>query len=115
MAALSFTAVHYMETGNSAGVPTATTNEAGFPHAGAMYCDTTSSPCTEQLYNGSGWVALATGGATSPGGSTTNVQYNSGGSFAGTSNFYWNNSGQILTVAAVDNAHYSIYAQTGYI
>jgi len=96
--ATSVTALNYIETGASSGAPPATGSEPGFPHAGTMYCDTGSSPCQEKLYNGSAWVNLASGGATSPGGATTNVQFNSAGSFAGSANFWWDNTNQILHV-----------------
>jgi hypothetical protein len=84
---LAFTASKYVQTGNSAGVPALTVGDTF--HAGALYCDTTSSPCAEQLYNGSAWVALATGGSTSPGGSTNYIQFNSAGAFAGDVKFQW--------------------------
>lgn len=89
MYALSFTALNYVETGNHSGAPPATTADVTFPNAGTIYCDTGTSPCVEKLWNGSAWVTLATGGATSPGGSDSNVQYNSGGSFAGSANLTW--------------------------
>lgn len=113
MHALSFTADKYFEMGSNAGTPTATTGEPSFPHAGAMYCDTTGSPCVPKLYDGTGWVSLATGGATSPGGANTNVQYNSGGSFAGSSNFTF--ASQRLTVIGSSSSLPAIYGATGYI
>lgn len=115
MHALSFTADNYIESGSSAGVPSATTAESGFPHAGAMYCDTTSSPCTEKLYNGSAWISLATGGATSPGGSTTNIQYNSAGSFGGSANLFWTNASQLFTVTGTALTAPAIHVGTGYV
>ena len=51
--------------------------------------------------NGDGTATLTTGGGGgggSPGGADTNVQYNSAGSFAGSANFAWNNSTQLLSV-----------------
>jgi hypothetical protein len=45
-----------------------------------------------------GTWAVPTGGAT-PGGSNTQVQYNSSGAFAGSANFTWDNLGSTLTVA----------------
>lgn len=115
MNALSFTATKYVETGNNAGVPSATTGDAGYPHAGAMYCDTTSSPCTEKLYNGSAWISLATGGATSPGGSDTNIQFNSSGSFGGSGNLVWTAGAQRLTILGSSAALPAIHVATGYI
>jgi len=38
--------------------------------------------------------------ATSPGGSNTDIQYNSSGSFAGSANLTWNNSTQLLSITA---------------
>lgn len=89
MEALSFSAVNYIGTGFSSGVPTATAGDSTFPNKGNMYCDTGSTPCVEKLYNGSAWVTLATGGATSPGGSTNYMQFNSAGSFAGVASNQW--------------------------
>jgi hypothetical protein len=91
--ALSWTAANYVESGSSAGPPSGTTGESGFPHPGTIYCDTTSSPCTEKLWNGSAWVALASGGATSPGGSNCNIQINIAGSFGGVPNLCWDTVG----------------------
>lgn len=115
MHAKSFTADKYVETGSSSGAPTATTGEAGFPHAGAIYCDTSSSPCVEKLYNGSAWITLATGGATSPGGSDTNIQFNSSGSFAGSGNLIWTAGAQKLTVLGSSAALPAIHVSTGFV
>jgi hypothetical protein len=40
-----------------------------------------------------------TAGATAPGGSTTQVQYNCTGAFCGSANFFWTNGSNTLTVA----------------
>lgn len=111
MAAKSFTATKYIQIGNNAGTPTVSGGDTFV--TGAMYCDTTASPCTPKLYNGSGWVSLATGGATSPGGADTNVQFNSGGSFGGSSNMTF--TAQRLTVIGSSSSLPSIYAATGYV
>jgi len=112
MAANSFTATKYTEIGNSAGTPTATNGEPGYPHPGAMYCDTTSSPCVPKLYNGAAWVSLATGGATPPGGSNTQIQFNSSGSFAGSPNLTF--ASQQLTVIAASSSSIGLFVSTGY-
>jgi hypothetical protein len=102
MTAVSFTAQHYVNTGHSLGAPTPTSGDVFNAGAGgAMYCDTGSSPCVEKLWNGSAWVTLATGGATSPGGTDTNVQFNSAGSFAGSAHFWWDNTAQILHIDGI--------------
>jgi hypothetical protein len=118
MAALSFTASNYVETGSSSGAPTATTGESGFPHLGTIYCDTGSTPCVEKLWNGSAWVTLATGGATSPGGSNTYVQYNASGSFGGDSNLVYfptSGGGPELVVTAASSSVPGFYTKNGFI
>lgn len=114
MHALSFTADKYVESGFSNGAPSATTGDSGFPHQGALYCDTGSSPCQEKLYNGSAWVTLSAGGATSPGGSNTNIQFNGSGLFAGDSNLAWSVSLQRLTVTAGGSTSPGIYVVNGF-
>ena len=84
MAALSFTASNYIQVGYSSTTPTVTTGDTFNP--GALHYVTGTGL---QVYNGSGWATLATGGSTSPGGATCNVQYNSSG-FAGSANFTFN-------------------------
>ncbi len=111
MHALSFTADKYVQIGHNTGTPTVSGGDTFV--TGAMYCDTTTMPCVPNLYDGMGWVALATGGATSPGGATTNVQINSGGSFAGSSNLVF--SAQRLTVIGSSSSLPAIYAATGYV
>ena len=115
MYALSFTALSYVQTGNHAGTPTATTSDTF--NAGAMYCDTTSSPCTEKLYNGSAWVSLATGGATSPGGSNTQVQFNSSGSFGASPGltFVGSSGTGVLTATAASSSVPGMYVVGGYM
>lgn len=113
MAALSFTATKYVNTGFNNGIPTATSGDSF--NAGAIYCDTPSAgvtPCTPKLYDGTAWVSLATGGATSPGGATTNVQFNSGGAFAGSANLTY--ASQLLTSVASSSLTAGIAVQTGY-
>ena len=48
--------------------------------------------------NALAWEASSGGGGGTPGGANTYVQYNSSGSFAGSSNFAWNNGSNRLTV-----------------
>lgn len=42
------------------------------------------------------------GGSASPGGSTTQIQYNNAGSFAGDSKFYFNNTSKVLFVPKIE-------------
>lgn len=51
--------------------------------------------------NGSGTLSWATGGGGTPGGSTTQVQYNNAGAFAGSANFTWDNTNLKLAVGTV--------------
>ena len=110
MAAKSFTASNYIQSGSHSGAPPVTTSDTF--HAGALYWDTGSA--AEQVYNGSAWVSLG-GGSGTPGGSTTNVQFNSSGAFAGSGNFTWSNSGQLLTVTAASSGVAGIAVGTGYV
>lgn len=48
--------------------------------------------------NGSGTLSWAAGTTNNPGGSTTQVQYNNGGVFAGSANFTWDNATPRLTI-----------------
>lgn len=47
--------------------------------------------------------ALIGGGGGTPGGSSTNIQYNNGGAFAGSADFTWDNSTRTLTVGGTTN------------
>lgn len=116
MAALSFTAKKYVQVGNNSGIPPLTSTDTFA--AGALYYDTGTH--TMQLFNdSSAWVALAAGGATSPGGGTTNIQFNSAGSFAGTNSFIIQTSAGVTTVtetaASTIQAVPAIYGKNGYI
>ncbi len=110
LAGRSITASKYIQAGNSSGAPTVTSGDTFA--AGALYWDTMSSAM--QVYDGSGWISLG-GGTGSPGGSNTNVQYNSGGSFAGSANFFWNNATRLLTVNSAAPGNAGIAVGTGYI
>ena len=92
---LNWTAANYIQTGHSAGAPTLTTGDA--LHQGAMYWDDTAH-CPEVRNDSSAWVCLATGGATTPGGSTSDIQFNSGGAFAGSNGLTWTAANNDLTV-----------------
>lgn len=109
MAALSFTAVNYIQAGNSSGVPALTTSDTF--HAGALYFDTGTHQM-KVFDDSAAWVTLATGGATSPGGATTNIQFNSAGSFAGSSNLIY--AAQNLTSIASSSSTAGITVGTGY-
>lgn len=50
------------------------------------------------------WVVLNPTGVTSPGGSSTNIQYNNGGNFGGSSDLTWDNTNKILLVGGTDAA-----------
>ena len=57
------------------------------------------------------WVAQSGGGGnTPPGGSNTQIQYNSNGTFAGTANFTWNNNTNLLNVVGNINTTNTIVA-----
>ena len=117
----------YTQIGTNSGAPTMTSGDA--LQKGCIYWNTSDSYAL--IYNGSSWLPLnltaGTGinisGATisctvsgaSPGGSNTDVQYNSSSSFAGSGNFVWNNSSQLLTVTAANSSSAGIACGTGYI
>lgn len=111
MYALSFSALNYIQSGNSNGIPALTTGDTF--NRGALYCDTGTTPCVEKLWNGSAWVTLATGGATSPGGANTNVQFNSAGSFGGSANLTY--ATQLLNSIAASSAVSGMNVQTGFM
>src|SRR5579859_3087661 len=112
MTALSFSATKYVQAGNSNGAPAATSGDAF--HPGALYWDLGSHAL--QVYNESAaWVAVATGGATSPGGSNKQVQFNSTGSFGGSANMQYDSTLQLFSVTALDSAHAGIAVATGFI
>jgi len=50
------------------------------------------------ITNGAGAITIAASGGGSPGGSTTQVQYNNTGAFAGSANFIWDNTNSRLAV-----------------
>jgi len=56
-------------------------------------------------------TAASSGSTASPGGSGGDIQYNSGGSFAGSSYFNWNNGGLILSIG--DGTNNNAVAFTG--
>ena len=64
--------------------------------------------------DGSTWNTFSSGG-TPPGGSDTHVQYNSGGSVAGSGNHVWNNAAQLLTVYAASSGSAGLAVATGFI
>jgi hypothetical protein len=112
----SIRAINYTGTGFSNGVPTATNGDTGFPAKGDMYCNTATTPCVEQYYNGSAWISIGSGGGGSPGGPNTSIQYNAAGVFGGSANFELANpagpSTDLLIVGTA--ATQSFYASGGY-
>lgn len=110
MAANSFTASKYLQAGTSNGIPSVTGGDSF--HAGAMYWDTSLNQL--RLYNGTAWGPIG-GGSGTPGGSNTQVQYNSSGSFAGSSDFTWTQSSKLLNVVALNSSSAGINVQTGFI
>jgi hypothetical protein len=50
------------------------------------------------------WAVPAGSGGGTPGGANTQVQYNNSGTFAGSSNFVWNNASTTLTIGGTINA-----------
>jgi len=66
---------------------------------GADLTDTVNARLTQAgLFRGAGTGGGSSGGTTSPGGSTTQVQFNDGGAFGGDPNFTFNNITHALSV-----------------
>jgi hypothetical protein len=59
-----------------------------------------------------GVMSWAASGSGSPGGSTTQIQYNNAGAFAGSSNFVWDNTNTRLQVGAIA-PNYGLTVSTG--
>ena len=108
----SVTSLNYTATGASVGIPLFTTGQTSFP-PGTQYCDITSIPCSPQLWNGSAWVTLSSGGATSPGGLDTYVQFNSAGSFGGASTLTY--SGQLLNSTSTSSTTAGMSVRNGFM
>lgn len=83
------------------------TNSLVASAAGIMVCDTTSTP--NKIYRAvstaaGDWVLTGDGSGGSPGGSTTELQFNDAGAFNGSSQLRWDNSGNHLKVGG-GNVH----------
>lgn len=75
-------------------------NAIASPAAGLMVYDTTLSTMT--FYNGSSWIVFGGGGGSgSPGGSPGQVQWNSGGSFAGVAGSFVSASSTTISTMAI--------------
>lgn len=96
----SIRAISYSQIGTSSGAPSVTTGDTFQP--GAEYWDTGTA--SAKIYNGSAWVTLATGGATAPGGATTNIQFNNGGAFAGSANLTFDNTAGVQRMTIVGSS-----------
>jgi hypothetical protein len=84
--------------------------QAAFPAgtAGRRAMVGASAPYTEYTDNGTAWAAASGGG--SPGGSTTQLQFNDAGAFAGVSGMTWDKTNNVLTIAG--GAHTTSQPQT---
>lgn len=109
MAARSFTASVYIQMGQNAGAPTATTSDT--LNNGALYYDTSTNKARVRI-SGS-FVDIATGSATVAG-SDTQVQFNDGGAFGAESAFTWNKTTNVLTITGSTGTA-GIVAATCYI
>ena len=97
------TSFRYGASGSGAGLST-------YANAGDLPASSTDGALavtldTNSIYiyeTGTGWVLLVSpSGSTSPGGASTNVQYNNAGVFAGSSGFTWNNGAATLNVSGI--------------
>ena len=81
---------------------------------GTMYWDTALN-CVN-VYGPSSWNCLGTGGSGSPGGMTSDVQYNSSGAFAGSSSFTFTTSGHVqMNLVGTANADLTLFVGPGYV
>lgn len=99
--ARSIHADKYMFSGVSNGVPTGTTGDT-FPQDGQFYYDTGLAKF--RAHENGSWVNMIGGGGGSPGGASTNIQFNNSGSFGGSANFTWNNATRQMAIDGVDGA-----------
>jgi len=114
--ARNFTAISYINTGISAGVPVidATHSTGDTLNNGAMYYDSTLN--AERVKINGTFVSIVTGtsSANVPGGTNGNIQYYGvGGTFAGTSALSWNGSDLLVTGAGT--ATPAIFVTSGYV
>ena len=116
--ALSFTAANYVQTGHSAGAPTASLNDMF--HQGALNWN--DSAACEQVFNGVSWACLGSGGGGggSPGTPQYSVQVNNPlGTFSGSSFLIWDVTDSpgnpYLKVTASGTTHAAIAAATGFM
>lgn len=66
---------------------------------GAMYYNTTTSKF--RCYEGAAWANCVSSGG-SPGGSTTQIQFNDGGAFGGDADLVWDKTNNAMTLAGTD-------------
>lgn len=81
-------------------------NAAALPTAGNSDGDVRALLDSELLYiwDGSAWILLVSPGATPPGGSNTQVQFNNSGAFAGSAGLTFNSGTNALTVSGAVSA-----------
>ena len=77
------------------------TNATSLPVGGIS---ATGTPSSTTYLRGDGSWATVTGGGGTPGGSTTQVQYNNAGSFAGSAGFVYDNANGILNLSGSTGA-----------
>jgi hypothetical protein len=84
----------------SATAPNATPAGSSGNSIGEMWLDTSTSPDTLKIWNGTQWVAVQ--GAINAAGNDTEVQFNNNGTLAGDANFTFNSADDILSVTEVE-------------
>ncbi len=110
-AGLSLKVSNYANIGNYTGaLPTISSGDS-IAVGVVAYSNTNNCPA---YYNGSAMVCFGSGGSTSPGGANTNIQFNNTGSFGGSANLTWDNTGRLMTIAGLLN-NPSLAVTSGYI
>lgn len=86
-------------------------NRPSAGQTGRLFVDTTNNLIYRD--NGTSWDQLAVSSASSPGGSSGNIQYNNAGVFGGSANNTWDNANQRLTLGGGANTSKQLWTEKG--
>lgn len=87
-----------LNQGGSVNYQDSVANPGDLPTEGNTAGDIRGVISNQQIYmwDGASWVNVSSGGGGTPGGSSGQVQFNNGGSFAGAPELTWDNTGKVL-------------------